>query len=309
MPEQTSLEPIVPTARYKKSPEEALAMAETDVGMAAMKNRPMLAARLAKLLEEPKTAEFGTSPQYDEKGRAYVVNKAGEVKYLPDIKKPAEQASPTTLARLYDERSKLLPGDPRIALYDKAIQSEVGSKTPTTNIINPKDTFKLEADLRGEFKDATKDFRTVRDAYQKIENALETGAGDIAVVYAFAKLNDPTSVVRESEFETVARAGSLPQRVQNFANLALEGKMNPQLRENLRQQARAMYLAKQQEANRSMSEFTGLAESYGLNPSRVLGGIDITPVGGKKEKSWTPELEKELRDLERKLLNQGAIKP
>lgn len=59
-PEQTTLEPIVPTARYKKSPEEALAMAETDVGMAAMKNRPVLAARLAKLLETPesKTMEF-----------------------------------------------------------------------------------------------------------------------------------------------------------------------------------------------------------------------------------------------------------
>jgi Asp-tRNA(Asn)/Glu-tRNA(Gln) amidotransferase C subunit len=60
-PEQTTLEPITPTARYKKSPEEALAMAETDVGMAAMKNRPMLAARLAQLLEKPetKTMEFG----------------------------------------------------------------------------------------------------------------------------------------------------------------------------------------------------------------------------------------------------------
>jgi hypothetical protein len=54
-PEQTTLEQITPTARYKRSPEEALAMAETDVGMAAMKNRPILAARLAQLLEKPET--------------------------------------------------------------------------------------------------------------------------------------------------------------------------------------------------------------------------------------------------------------
>ena len=60
-PEQTTLEQIMPTARYKRSPEEALAMAETDVGVAAMKNRPVLAARLAQLLEKPesKVMEFG----------------------------------------------------------------------------------------------------------------------------------------------------------------------------------------------------------------------------------------------------------
>lgn len=95
-PEQTTLEPIVPTARYKKSPEEALAMAETDVGMAAMKNRPVLAARLAKLLEEPKAAEYGTNVEYDEKGNAYVINKRTGQKQYTGAKKPTEAAKPVT---------------------------------------------------------------------------------------------------------------------------------------------------------------------------------------------------------------------
>jgi hypothetical protein len=129
-PEQTTLEQITPTARYKRSPEEALAMAETDVGMAAMKNRPVLAARLAQLLEKPESAEFGTSPQYDAEGRAYVINKAGEIKYLANVRKPEEAKAKPTSVQEYEyakgqgfqgtladwERQNRAAGAPRITI-------------------------------------------------------------------------------------------------------------------------------------------------------------------------------------------------
>jgi len=46
----------------------------------------------------PKEAEYGTTPQYDDQGRAYVINKAGDVRYLGGIKAPAAAPAAVTLA-------------------------------------------------------------------------------------------------------------------------------------------------------------------------------------------------------------------
>jgi len=60
----------------------------TPQGGAAIKGNPVLAAMLQKTMESPKEAEYGTTPQFDEGGRAFVVNKAGDVRYLKDVKAP-----------------------------------------------------------------------------------------------------------------------------------------------------------------------------------------------------------------------------
>lgn len=54
VPEQTQLEEVTRQSQYKQAPEEALAMASTTLGAATLKDRPIMAARLAKMLETPK---------------------------------------------------------------------------------------------------------------------------------------------------------------------------------------------------------------------------------------------------------------
>ena len=120
-PAETTLQEITPTARYRKAPEQALAMASTGLGAAALKDRPVMAARLAKMLEEPKTAEFGTTPQFDASGRAFVVNKAGEVRYLDGVTKP-EEKGPTSVQEF--EYSKT---NPEFAKF-------LESRTPKTSV-------------------------------------------------------------------------------------------------------------------------------------------------------------------------------
>ena len=102
IPEQTELGEVTRQSQYRRSPEEVLDMASTGLGAAALKDRPVMAARLAQMLETPKEAEYGTTPQYDEQGRAYVVNKAGNVRYLDGVKAPAKTVEPTTLQRDYE---------------------------------------------------------------------------------------------------------------------------------------------------------------------------------------------------------------
>ena len=94
------LEEMTPTAQYQRDPMDALRLASTPAGIAATRGNPTLAAMLQKSLETPKEAEFGTEPRYDASGKAYVINKAGGIKYLDGITKPPE--GKTTLQRDYE---------------------------------------------------------------------------------------------------------------------------------------------------------------------------------------------------------------
>jgi hypothetical protein len=274
IPEQTQLEEVTRQSRYKKSPEEALAMASTSLGTAALKDRPIMAARLAKMLETPEGEEF-YAPTETAEGFVQFGKRGGRKD--TGVAAPTKAPEPTTTQKDYEFA--------RSQGYTGSFEDFRRASAPVTNIdLGLKDTFKLEADLRGEVKDKLKNYEAVRDSYQKIENALKTGAGDIAVVYAFAKLNDPTSVVRESEFETVAKSGSLGQRIKNLVEQAQTGKMNPELRENLRQQARQMYLAQQGQAEQVANQYRDLAQTYNLDPRKVLAGISIDNLAAQPEK-------------------------
>ena len=65
--------------------------------------------------------------------------------------------------------------------------------------------------LRDEFVAASEGFGERADKFSQIRTAAidPTAAGDIAMIFAFMKLLDPNSVVRESEYATAANAGPL----------------------------------------------------------------------------------------------------
>jgi len=99
VPEQTELGEVTRQSQYRRAPEEALGMASTSLGTAALRDRPLMAQRLAQMLETPKEAEYGTTPQFDAQGRAFVVNKAGGIRYLDGVSKAPET---TELQRNYE---------------------------------------------------------------------------------------------------------------------------------------------------------------------------------------------------------------
>jgi hypothetical protein len=256
-------------------------MASTSLGTAALKDRPVMAQRLAQMLETPKAEEF-YAPTETADGQLVQFGKGGG-KRETGYAAPTRPTAGSSLSKLIAERDALPPNSPIRAIYDSAIAKETTNQPPFQIDFGPKDTFKFEADLRSEVKEKLKDYDAVRSSYQKIENALKTGAGDIAVVYAFAKLNDPTSVVRESEFATVAKSGSLGQRIKNLVEQAQSGTMNPELRENLRQQARQMYLSRQADAESIVNQYRDLADTYKLDPNKVLAGININNLVAKED--------------------------
>lgn len=135
------------------------------------------------------------------------------------------------------------------------------------------ENLKNENVLRDEFNNLTKNFRTVQDAYNKITKSASsgTGAGDMAMLYAFVKLNDPESVVRESEFATMAQAGSLGERMQGMVMRVISGERLPDtVRSELTREARNMYDAQKQSYGVIKDRYKGLSERAKVDPENVV---------------------------------------
>ena len=74
---------------------------------------------------------------------------------------------------------------------------------------------------------ASKDFMTMRSFFDKgLDGAKSASAGgDITLIFAFMKILDPNSSVREGEAATVRNAGSVPERIMNMYNNAVGGEI------------------------------------------------------------------------------------
>jgi len=144
-----------------------------------------------------------------------------------------------------------------------AVQVNMGEQKSFTN----------ETTLRKEYNDEIKGFRTVKDAYRRIQVAgqNDTAASDISLIYGYMKILDPGSVVREGEFATAQNAAGIPERIQAAYNKALTGeRLAPSTKQDFLRQSQLIYeqaLAGQQSV---ASRYKGIAEKYNLDPASVV---------------------------------------
>jgi hypothetical protein len=149
--------------------------------------------------------------------------------------------------------------------------------------------------LRKEYQSATKDFGTVRDAYGRIKatSSSASPAGDIAMIYAFMKMLDPGSVVRETEFATAQNAKPLLDRLGvswDSVKSAWEGtRLQPTVRQDFLKQANSLYSQQLGQYKNVKNTYGTLSQRFGIDPSLVLtdqtGGI---PEPEEPPPSFTP---------------------
>ena len=153
------------------------------------------------------------------------------------------------------------------------------------------------ASLRKEFNTESRPYKTVNDALtiiQRLGTKENPTPQDIqALIYAFVKVQDPTSVVRESEYANAANAIALADKLGNLQTMYLEGKrLTPTQRKDMVETARVL-------REEAMSRYGALADSYestatsfGMDPKLVVPNrLDRTgkESGGKKTpiiKEW-----------------------
>jgi len=133
------------------------------------------------------------------------------------------------------------------------------------------------ANLRKEFT-SQKEVQEYTTALQSLAAGLNTAdnaSGDIALIYAYAKIMDPGSVVRESE---MSMASSADPKVQSFmARMGKEfgldggGNLSPQGREKMRREMINSAAQRAKSYNQKRAEFEDLASSYGFDSKQIVG--------------------------------------
>ncbi|MGA1296251.1 MAG: hypothetical protein ACO3X1_13145, partial [Burkholderiaceae bacterium] len=261
IPEQTELGEVTRQSQYRRAPEEVLGMASTSLGTAALKDRPIMAQRLAQMLETPKEAEYGTTPQYDEQGRAYVVSKSGNVRYLDNVKAPATApaaVTPTTIMR-----------NGKKVVVDARTGAEIGL-APTEAPASPKESAE---GLRKEFTSQTAQYRGVADAFQKIKSAAlnPSAANDLSLIFGYMRALDPASTVREGEFANAQNAGGIDATIRNLYNKVASGERLTQAqRQDFLQSAYGLVESQAPNVQQAIDRYTAIAGRSGLNPEDIV---------------------------------------
>lgn len=148
----------------------------------------------------------------------------------------------------------------------------------------PTDIPALETGLRKEFNDLpqTKKFINAAPAYNAIVDASTRNnkQSDINLVYGLAKLYDPDSVVREGEYDTIAKSQTIPEWLKGqAASLTGQGgRLTPATRAQILQEARGRLSSYETEYNAAKRTYEGIATERGANPQNIF--VPITGVGG-----------------------------
>jgi hypothetical protein len=88
----------------------------------------------------------------------------------------------------------------------------------------------------------SKPYLTMREAFQRVKSAKPDAAGDLSLIFAYMKILDPNSVVREQEFANAQNAAGVPARIRNQYNKVMEGtRLAPEQRQQFQAQAEALF--------------------------------------------------------------------
>lgn len=163
-------------------------------------------------------------------------------------------------------------------------RENVGGEKPTP-AMKPEEVFKEEDKLRSDYLSQSKNFQVVQSAWNNLKGKLKdpTGASDMSMIFAYMKLLDPTSTVREGEYATASNVGTIPQTIFGKYNKAIEGKgfLDPKVRESFIKEAKGMYENALSSHKQNVDQFTEIAKSYNLDPKRVAINLVAKDTGSE----------------------------
>jgi hypothetical protein len=136
--------------------------------------------------------------------------------------------------------------------------------------------------LRKEFTKQAEKFILIRDAYTRVQAAGQepSPAGDMALLFNYMKLLDPTSTVREGEYATAKQAGGAWAMIGAHYNSLVAGTslLTEDQRADFMARTQKLYDAASSSHTGLESEFTRLAELRGVDARQVIIDFNNRPV-------------------------------
>jgi hypothetical protein len=229
-----------------------------------------LAARQPKISErgvaDPLTGQFNYDPEYlrqrDEQSLAGLEQKSAGARAAYDEQRT--RAAEREEARMrHDETLTTLAGTRQSAAQDAR-----EARKATTD-------FKLEDSMADDFRKETSKPQLVIQAHNGLKATAQRNdpASDIAFIYQYMKILDPTSVVREGEFATAQNAGGIDARIRNAYNQVMNGtRLNPQQKAQMLDAAGRLAGAADAEIKQTAKNYQTTAARRGLNLDSVTPG-------------------------------------
>jgi hypothetical protein len=119
-----------------------------------------------------------------------------------------------------------------------------------------------------EFLQMGPQIRAIRDG---VSRETPSRLNDINLTFAFAKMLDPTSVVRENEAGQIVASASVMDRLGGFiARLNGGAAFSPELRAQLLREAESRYSSAREAYDVEADAYRDLARGYGVEPGRVI---------------------------------------
>ncbi len=154
--------------------------------------------------------------------------------------------------------------------------------------VAPVGDFGNEKDIAAQYTSQlpVKTFYAVRDGYGRVrasallgeKNPADSGAADISMIFAYMKMLDPTSVVREGEFATAENAGGVGTQVSNLYNRLLKGgRLTSDLRKNFLDAADSLYAETAKNLETLNKQYLDRAKDWGVKPENFIVTPDTYP--------------------------------
>jgi hypothetical protein len=198
---------------------------------------------------------------------------------------PPGPPDPFTLAagqNRYDGYGNLIAsgGEEPVVPLSPEGKAEADRKAGLLPTTTPYD-FGAEESLRKEYSGLkpVADFQVQASAIGRIAAAAAdpSPAGDIALIFSYMKMLDPTSAVREREYATAESAGSIPTRIWGQYNKVLSGEsLAPAQRADFMREAKAIYDAAKGQHDKLTGRYRTIAERRKLDPDNAIPDYSFT---------------------------------
>ena len=143
----------------------------------------------------------------------------------------------------------------------------------------PRDRMQLrkEFDAQADVK-AFNDVATSYDIISRVASAPPTAQNDLSLIFAYMKMLDPGSVVREGEFANAQNSAGVPEQVVNAYNKALNGqRLNANQRQQFVNTARSIYTSRKDRYSQLVSQYQGYAREAGLPETTIQPRMEAGP--------------------------------
>ena len=161
------------------------------------------------------------------------------------------------------------------AMTQQERQAKLDENSQKQQVFNQANT------LRDEFNNsiATKNYQTVQPNIGTINTVWKdpsktNAAGDMAGIFAYMKMLDPNSTVREGEYAKAEQTAGIPTYVSNLYNKALTGENSSEgQRRNFMEAANKMNSNFTKELDKNISRYKNIAQRNNINIKDVTQGF------------------------------------